>query len=608
MTLLRLETNEEDLNRYEWDFVDPPPNDYICPECSQVLRKPTLTECCGSHFCEDCITDLYQCPGCNEMEFNSILDKRRWGKILELDVQCPLHNRGCMWTGELGVRGTHLDPFNGDCEYTDVDCTYECGENLERNELAEHLEIFCPKRPSTCQYCKQTGEHETITGDHKNKCLEYPVQCPNSCGIEYVKQSNFQQHLLECPDQVTECDFSYAGCNVQILRKDLTRHLEEDLHKHFSLQTEFFVKELEKKDELLRQVAKKRDEQMEQIFKDRVKQLEDLAKEREQELERLVEEKDRQLEELAMEKDQQLDQLDQGWRCKYRQLADNLERLSKQLWEIDRKQLQLNTLLVSGQFTEIWEGQLNNDKQVAIKKLTSTSDITTDHFIKEAHVLMNLHHKNIVQLYGVCTKKDPWYTVLEFMSQGNLLDYLHRNSTSIQLHQQISVLAQIASGLDFLEKKNYIHRSIMARNMLVGYGLICKVSGFNSATLLDKYGDEYKIPQSEKVPVKWSAPEVLLNHRYSVKSDIWSFGILQYEVITCGGVPYAGSTNGEVVEQTLTGKMHSMTRPHGCPENLYKLMLTCWKMEPWSRPTFEALVDQLVNFKLEDASGYTVIF
>ena len=606
MTLLRLETNEEDLNRYEWDFVDSPPNDYICPVCSEVLRKPMLTECCGSHVCEDCVTDLYQCPICNEAEFNFILDKRRWGKILELDVQCPLHNRGCMWTGELRVRGAHFDPLNGDCEYTDVDCTYGCGENLERNELAEHLEIFCPKRPSTCQYCKQTGKHEFITGDHTKECLEYPVQCPNNCGIQHIKQSNFEQHLRECPEQPTECDFSYAGCNIQIPRKDLIKHLQEDLHKHFSLQTEFFIKELERKDELLKQLAKKRDEQMEQIFKDRVQQLEDLTKEREQELKRLAEEKDRQLEELAKEKDQQLDKIDQGWKCKYKQLADNLERLTMQLWEADRDQLQLNTLLISGQFTEIWEGQQNKDKQVAIKRLRSTCDITPHDFMNEAHVLMNLHHKNIIQLYGVCTKRDPWYIVLEFMSQGNLLDYLHRNTTSIQLHQQISILAQIASGLDFLEKKNYIHRNIMARNMLVGYGLICKVSGFNLARLVDKYGDEYEVPHGEKVPIRWSAPEVHLYHKFSVKSDVWSFGILQYEVFTCGLAPYPGSSNGDVVERTVTG--NHMSRPQSCPEGLYEIMLICWKMDPWSRSTFEVLLDQLVNFKMEDARGYTVVY
>ena len=601
------ETSEEDFNRYEWEFVDPPPNDYICPVCSEVLRKPMLTECCGSHVCEDCVTDLYQCPICNEAEFNFILDKRRWEMILELDVQCPLNNRGCMWTGELGVRGAHLDPLDGDCEYTDVDCTYGCGENLERNELAEHLEIFCPKRPSTCQYCKQTGGHEFITGDHMNECLEYPVQCPNNCGIEYIEQSNFEQHLRECPEQLTECDFSFEGCNIQIPRQDLTRHLQEDWQNHVCLQTKFFLKELEKRDELLQQSVKEREEQLEQMSKNMLQQFEDLEQEQEHEIKRLAEEKVRQLEELAKEKDQQLDQLAQAWDCKYRQLAHNLLKMTRQLPapEVDRKQLQFNTLLYSGQFTEIWEGQQNKDKQVAIKKLKAC-DISTDDFVHEAYVLKNLRHKNIVQLYGVCTEKYPLYIILEFMSQGNLLDYLHCNTASIELSQQISIITQIASGLEFLEQKNYIHQRIRARNMLVGDGLVCKVSGFGSAIRLETYGDEYEIPQGEKIPIKWSAPEVHLYHKYSAKSDVWSFGILQYEVLSCGLTPYPECTDKEAIQHITTG--NHLSRPQGCPEELYELLLYCWKMDLWSRPTFEALVDQLDNFKLEKSRGYTVVF
>ena len=582
------------LNQYEWEFVDPPPNDYICPVCSEVLKKPMLTECCGSHVCEVCVTDLYHCPNCNEGDFNFILDKRRWGKILELDVQCPLNNRGCMWTGELGVRGAHLDPLTGDCEYTDIDCTYGCDTKLRRNELAEHLEVFCPKQPSTCQYCKQTGDHDFITGDHTKECLEYPVQCPNNCSIQHIKQSNFEQHLLDCPEQVLECNFSYAGCNIQTPRKCLTRHLQEDWHNHVCLQTKFFLKELEKKDELLQQSVKEREEQIEQKSKDILRQLVEFTKEKRKELMRLAEEKDRQLEELTKEKDQQLDQLDQDLNSKYRLLAHNLLKLTIQLPEIDRNQLQLNSLLVSGQFTEIWEGQQNKDKQVVVKKPKSRQVLALD-FFKEANVLMNVHHKNIVHLYGVCTKIDPLYIILEFMSQGNLLDYLHRNTASIKPSQQISVITQIASGLDYLEQKNYIHQRIRARNMLVGDGLVCKVSGFSSAILLEKYGDEYEIPQGERIPIKWSAPEVHLYHKYSVKSDVWSFGILQYEVLSCGCVPYPECTNIEAVRRIKTG--NHMPRPHSSPEGLYEIMLACWKMEPWSRPTFGVLIDHL-NFEI----------
>ena len=144
----------------------------------------------------------------------------------------------------------------------------------------------------------------------------------------------------------------------------------------------------------------------------------------------------------------------------------------------------------------------------------------------------------------------------------------------------------------YLEEQNYIHRDLAARNILVGEHLICKVADFGLAHVIDE--DIYEAQPEEKIPIKWTAPEAALHNRFTIKSDVWSFGVMLYEIITYGRFPYPSMTSGEVLEALQQG--YRMPRPMGCPDKLYDIMLKCWGHEPANRPTFETLQWQLEEF------------
>uniref|UniRef100_A0A2K5SD32 Tyrosine-protein kinase n=1 Tax=Cebus imitator TaxID=2715852 RepID=A0A2K5SD32_CEBIM len=150
----------------------------------------------------------------------------------------------------------------------------------------------------------------------------------------------------------------------------------------------------------------------------------------------------------------------------------------------------------------------------------------------------------------------------------------------------------IADGMAYIERMNYIHRDLRAANILVGENLVCKIADFGLARLIED--NEYTARQGAKFPIKWTAPEAALYGRFTIKSDVWSFGILQTELVTKGRVPYPGMVNREVLEQVDRG--YRMPCPQGCPESLHDLMNQCWKKDPNERPTFEYIQSFLEDY------------
>ena len=171
------------------------------------------------------------------------------------------------------------------------------------------------------------------------------------------------------------------------------------------------------------------------------------------------------------------------------------------------------------------------------------------------------------------------------MKHGSLLDYLRGDGRSLKLPQLIDMGAQVADGMAYLEGENYIHRNVAARNILVGENLICKVADFGLARVIDE--DTYEAHTGAKFPIKWTAPEAAMYSHFTIKSDVWSFGILLYELITYGRFPYPGMKNTQVVEALQTG--YRMPCPMGCPEQLYEIMRKCWRNYAALRPAFETL-------------------
>ncbi|XP_060677248.1 tyrosine-protein kinase Blk-like [Hemiscyllium ocellatum] len=259
-------------------------------------------------------------------------------------------------------------------------------------------------------------------------------------------------------------------------------------------------------------------------------------------------------------------------------------------WEIPRESLTMLTKLGAGQFGEVWMGHYKDNIKVAIKMLKEGS-MSPEAFLAEANLMKTLRHDKLVQLYAVVTK-EPIYIVTEYMAKGSLLDFLKTDEGSkLQLVKLIDMSAQIAEGMAYIEQKNYIHRDLRAANILVSDALICKIADFGLARLID---NEYTAREGAKFPIKWTAPEAINYGTFTIKSDVWSFGILLTEIVTYGRVPYPGMSNPEVIRNL--DREYRMPCPDHCPDELYDIMMSCWKKVPEDRPTFEYLQSILEDF------------
>ena len=240
-----------------------------------------------------------------------------------------------------------------------------------------------------------------------------------------------------------------------------------------------------------------------------------------------------------------------------------------------------------GQFSYIWKGMIYGVLPVTVK-ISRPMCARQSH---EAAMLLRLSHPNVVQLYGVCSTRVPLYTVLEFTKHGRLLEYLLNEGSTLQFSQLINLAQQVASGMAHLEEHRYVHRDLSAKNILVGDKLTCKIANFESAQIIHKGSSMVAVD----LPIKWMAPESMLHNIFTVKSDVWSYGVVLYEIVTYGRSPYPGLTNTQVVELVRQG--YRMSRPMKCPEKLYdNIILSCWKAEPECRPTFETLKWQLEDY------------
>eukprot|EP00057_Strongylocentrotus_purpuratus_P017868 XP_011672342.1 PREDICTED: tyrosine-protein kinase STK [Strongylocentrotus purpuratus] len=268
--------------------------------------------------------------------------------------------------------------------------------------------------------------------------------------------------------------------------------------------------------------------------------------------------------------------------------------LGKDKWETPRKSLgQMNRRLGEGKFGEVWQGVWNGNTPVAVKTLKERT-MSPAAFLAEANVMKKLRHEGIVQLYAVCSDKEPIYIVTELMSNGDLRTYLKSDKCkNTKMTTLIDMGAHIASGMDYLGSKNVVHRDLAARNVLVGKGNVVKIADFGRAQLMEK--DVYVGEEGAKLPLKWTAPEAVLHGRFTIKSDVWSFGILMTEMVTFGGYPYKKMRTREVTKKVANG--YRMPKMDHCTDSLYMIMLKCWHKDPQQRPTFKYLHDYFVSTK-----------
>ncbi|XP_010136400.1 PREDICTED: tyrosine-protein kinase ITK/TSK [Buceros rhinoceros silvestris] len=242
----------------------------------------------------------------------------------------------------------------------------------------------------------------------------------------------------------------------------------------------------------------------------------------------------------------------------------------------------------SGQFGVVYLGYLLDKTKVAIKTIREGA-MSEEDFIEEAKVLMRLSHPKLVQLYGVCFENSPICLVFEFMENGCLSDYLRSQRGTFSKETLLGMCQDVCEGMAYLEQNSVIHRDLAARNCLVGESHVVKVSDFGmSRIVLD---DQYTSSTGTKFPVKWSAPEVFSYSNYSTKSDVWSFGVLMWEVFSEGKIPYENRTNGEVVEEINAG--FRLYKPKLASKAIYEVMSCCWRMRKDDRPSFSVLLYQL---------------
>uniref|UniRef100_A0A452VJ38 Fibroblast growth factor receptor n=1 Tax=Ursus maritimus TaxID=29073 RepID=A0A452VJ38_URSMA len=255
---------------------------------------------------------------------------------------------------------------------------------------------------------------------------------------------------------------------------------------------------------------------------------------------------------------------------------------------------------------------------VAVKMLKdNASDKDLADLVSEMEVMKLIgRHKNIINLLGVCTQEGPLYVIVECAAKGNLREFLRarrppgpdlspdgpRSSEGpLSFPALVSCAYQVARGMQYLESRKCIHRDLAARNVLVTEDNAMKIADFGLARGIHHI-DYYKKTSNGRLPVKWMAPEALFDRVYTHQSDVWSFGILLWEIFTLGGSPYPGIPVEELFSLLREG--HRMDRPPNCPPELYGLMRECWHAAPSQRPTFKQLVEALDKVLLAVSEEY----
>ncbi|KAM4634392.1 neurotrophic tyrosine kinase, receptor, type 2b [Polymixia lowei] len=267
---------------------------------------------------------------------------------------------------------------------------------------------------------------------------------------------------------------------------------------------------------------------------------------------------------------------------------------------IKRHNIVLKRELGEGAFGKVFLAECYNltpDQEkllVAVKTLKEASESGRADFYREAELLTNLQHEHIVTFYGVCVESDPLIMVFEYMKHGDLNKFLRahgpdavlmadgQHSILVELtqSQMLHIAQQIAAGMVYLASQHFVHRDLATRNCLVGENLLVKIGDFGMSR--DVYStDYYRVGGHTMLPIRWMPPESIMYRRFTTESDVWSLGVVLWEIFTYGKQPWYQLSNNEVIECITQGRV--LQRPRTCPKEVYDLMLGCWQREPYMR-------------------------
>ncbi|KAI4888509.1 hypothetical protein NFI96_019385, partial [Prochilodus magdalenae] len=264
--------------------------------------------------------------------------------------------------------------------------------------------------------------------------------------------------------------------------------------------------------------------------------------------------------------------------------------------EIDASCIKIEKVIGIGEFGEVCSGRLKMPGKreicVAIKTLKAGyTDKQRRDFLSEASIMGQFDHPNIIRLEGVVTKCKPVMIITEYMENGSLDAFLRKNDGRFTVIQLVGILRGIASGMKYLSDMSYVHRDLAARNILVNSNLVCKVSDFGMSRVLEEDPDAAYTTRGGKIPIRWTAPEAIAYRKFTSASDVWSYGIVMWEVMSYGERPYWDMSNQDVIKAIEEG--YRLPPPMDCPVSLHQLMLDCWQKERAERPKFSQIVNML---------------
>ncbi|XP_011681788.1 ephrin type-A receptor 4a isoform X5 [Strongylocentrotus purpuratus] len=262
--------------------------------------------------------------------------------------------------------------------------------------------------------------------------------------------------------------------------------------------------------------------------------------------------------------------------------------------EIDATQIRILEVIGGGEFGDVCSGlMLMPDKttiKVAVKTLkTGATDKDRSDFLSEASIMGQFDHPNVIKLLGVVTKTRPAMIVTEFMENGSLDKYLRENDGRFTVTQLLGMMRGVGFGMRFLSEMNFVHRDLAARNILVNEHLVCKVADFGLSRRKELDG-AYET-RGGKIPIRWTAPEAIGYKKFTSASDVWSLGVVMWEIMSYGERPYWNWPNQDVIKAVEKG--YRLPPPMECPEAIHQLMLDCWQRDRNHRPTFTTIVSTL---------------
>lgn len=279
----------------------------------------------------------------------------------------------------------------------------------------------------------------------------------------------------------------------------------------------------------------------------------------------------------------------------------NCNKPTTYVQHIKRRDIILKRELGEGAFGKVFLAECYNlsptkDKMlVAVKTLKDPTLAARKDFQREAELLTNLQHEHIVKFYGVCVDGDPLIMVFEYMKHGDLNKFLRahgpdamilvdgqplQTNGELGLSQMLHIASQIAAGMIYLASQHFVHRDLATRNCLVGNGLLVKIGDFGMSR--DIYStDYYRVGGHTMLPIRWMPPESIMYRKFTTESDVWSFGVILWEIFTYGKQPWFQLANNEVIECITQGRV--LERPRLCPKEVYDMMLGCWQREPQQR-------------------------